>query len=240
MNRQRLLIFSLLTLVFVGVSFLYFLRVWQDSTTRFRTGLPVPRSILPEELLRADEIIPQGPPTLPTIRPDDPLLAGNEKSPVTMVLFGDFQCQYCRDQALAMEDALRIADPGNAVRVVWRDVPLTNQHPQAMAAATVAQCAARQGKFRQMHDALFFKAKDFSDSEFLNFATEIGLESNTFLTCLRDPAIRTRLNQDLDDARSHAILQVPLLFVNGQPIEGYVDTQTLVAIIQKQLETVKP
>lgn len=240
MNRQRLLIFSVLALAFVGVSLLYFMRIWDDSGSRFRTGLPVPRSILPDSLLNEDEIIPKGPPTLPTLRADDPLLAGSEASPMTIVVFGDFQCEFCRDQAFALHDALAIADPGGKVRVVWRDLPLVTQHPRAMAAAVAAQCAAKQGKFVRMHDALYGQAKDFSESELLSLATGVGLNTEAFLTCQRDPAITFRINQDVADARDHAILSVPFLFVNGQSIDGYVDTDTLTAVIRQQLKTATP
>ena len=240
MNRQRLIIFSILTLTFVGVSLLYFSRVWTDSHTRFRTGLPVPANILPKELKDPDTIIPSGPPTLPTLRPTDPVLFGAASGSVTVVTFGDFQCPSCRDQAQAVEDAMQLLGPDQrSVRVVWRDMPLVNQHPRAMAAAVAAQCASKQGRFRQMHDALFFQGTDLSDSEILTFASNIGLKSQDFLVCERDPAITFQLQKDLTDATQHAISQVPTVFINGKPYEGYRDAQTLANIIQGQLEFMK-
>jgi len=240
MNRQRLILFSLLTLVFIGVSFLYFAHVWKDSNTRFRTGLPVPRTILPDSLLNPDEIIPKGPPTLPELRAEDPVLAGSSKSPITMVVFGDFQCEFCGNQAQAIDEALKLVTTRDAVRVVWRDLPLTTQHPRALAAASVAQCAARQGKFKHMHDALFFDAVELSDTEFFSIASTLQLDSAALLTCLRDPAVAFRLNADIQIAREHAITSVPTTFINGKPFEGYLDAETLAAILQKQLDIVAP
>ena len=235
MNRQRLALLIVLTLTFVGVSFVYFTDVWHDATTRFRTGLPVPKYILPEELLNPEDFAAKGPARPPSIRPTDPLLSGNASSTLTIIVYGDFQCEYCRDQSQAIEDALRLTGSTNDVRVVWRDYPLVNQHPRALAAATVATCAAQQGKFREMHDALFFRSKDLSDTEFLAFAKELDLDSEKFLVCLRDPAIPFRLMKDLEEARSLAITSVPLLFVDGEPISGYVDREMLAAIIRRRL-----
>lgn len=235
MTRQRLLLFALLTLTFVGVALIAFRQIWTDATTRFRTGLPVPRSILPDELLSPLEIIPKGPPRAPDIRPTDPLLSGNASSSLTVIVFGDFQCDYCRDQAQALEDALRLIDRRADIRIVWRDLPLVNQHPRAMAAATVARCASQQGKFKAMHDALFFRATALNDTEFLNFARQQDLNQDAFLVCLRDPAIAFQLNRDIEAARKLAITSVPMIFVNGQAISGYVDTETLTAIFRQQL-----
>lgn len=235
MNRQRLALLVVLTLAFVGVSLLYFTDVWRDATTRFRTGLPIPTAILPEELLNPEDIVAKGPPRPPAIRPTDPLLSGHASSAVTIIVYGDFQCEYCRDQAQAIEDALRLTGSANDIRVVWRDYPLVNKHPRSLAAASVAACAARQGKFREMHDALFFRSTDLSDTEFLAFAKDLDLDSEKYLVCLRDPAIPFRLMKDLDEARTLAITSVPLLFIDGDPISGYVDMETLSAIIRKRL-----
>lgn len=235
MNRHRLLLLALLTLAFVGVSALYVSNVRQDAATRFRTGLPVPASVLPEELLGPGAIIPKGPPRAPEIRPDDPLLSGNASSAVTLIMYGDFQCEFCREQSQALEDALRLTDRRDDVRVVWRDLPMVNEHPRAMTAASVAACAARQGRFREMHDVLFARATDLSDTEFLGFAKELDLNLDAFQICLRDPAISFRLTRDIEQALSLAITSVPQLFVDGAPVSGFLDKEDLASIIRKQL-----
>jgi hypothetical protein len=176
MNRQRIFVLLALALVFTAVSALYMANTWRDMTTRFRTGLPVPRSILPRELLDATEFVPAGPATLPPIRSTDPVLHGSASSTIVVAVFGDFQCR---------------------VGVVWRDYPIVSEHPKAEGAAVAAQCAARQGRFRQMHDLLFFQAKDLSDAEFLTFADQLRLNKDQFLTCMRDPAIRFSIENDL-------------------------------------------
>lgn len=242
MNRQRLIIFSALVLIFVGVSLLYATRVWNESSTRFRTGLPVPQTVLQNGgLLSSAELVPSGPPTQPDIRPDDPLLSGSASSKVAIMVLGDFQCDTCRDQATAIHDALTIVNNNANVRTVWRDYPITSMHDRALAAAVAGQCAAQQGKFSRMHDALFFQATDLSETDLLSLAKASGLNTDSFLTCMRDPAVPFRIQQDVDDAlHTHAITAVPTLFVDGKPLEGYVDANTLASIIQRELATVTP
>ena len=240
MNRHRLLLLALLTLAFAGVAVLYVSNVRRDAATRFRTGLPVPASVLPEELLGPGKTIPKGPPRPPEIRPDDPLLSGNASSAVTIIMYGDFQCEFCREQSQALEDALRLTDRRDQVRVVWRDLPMINDHPRSMVAASVAACAARQGKFREMHDILFARATDLSDTEYLGFAKEIDLNLDAFQICLRDPAISFRLMRDIEQALSLSIASVPQLFVDGQPVSVFLDKEALAAVIRKQLSLKTP
>ena len=239
MSRERILLFFFLTLVFVGVSSLFFSRVWNESRTRFRTGLPIPANILPDELRELGGLIPEGPPKAPAIRPTDPLLSGGDTSKVTIIVFGDFECQFCKNQAFALDDAVdRVGR--TSVRVVWRDLPLVNQHAHAMSAASVGRCAHAQHQFRGMHNLLFEKATAFNETEFLAFARQLGLNEQDFLVCLRDPAIPFAISRDLEDARDLAITEVPLMFIQGSPIVGFVDADTLEAILKKELERATP
>jgi protein-disulfide isomerase len=237
MEHQRAVILAFLVLLLLGVGTAFVVKNWNEHTQRFRTGLPVPQSILPEELLDVSQIVPSGPPQRPPTRPEDPLLAGSASGTVEVMVIGDFQCPFCKDQAQAVKDALVLLGTQRArqLRVIWRDLPLVNQHPRAQAAAAAAECAGRQGKFAAMHDALFFKAQELSDAEFFTFADELRLNTNEFLTCLRDPAIPFRLQRDLEDLRGYAIVSVPLIFIEETPLDGFTDARTLAALLERRL-----
>lgn len=237
MNRQRLVILALLALLLVSVAGIAVFNTWNNYTQRFRTGQPIPQFILPDSLLDDANIIPSGPPQLPPLRAEDPLLYGSSSGTITLVVFGDFECPFCREQALAIRDAMNTlgAIKTRQLRVIWRDLPLVNQHPRALAAATAATCAGQQGQFRGMHDALFFNAAELSENEFLDFATKLQLNPTTFLTCMRDPAIPFRIQRDLDIARDHAITSVPLLFIDGIPYDTIRDGNTLAALLERRL-----
>jgi protein-disulfide isomerase len=235
MSKQRLIVLSVLALAFVGVTSFYFVRVWKESQTRFRAGLPIPRNIVPEELLSDEERIPDGPPQAPDVRPEDPLLSGSGASPITVTLVSDFQCGVCRDQAKALLDALRLTGRSSDIRVVWRDLPVVLEHSRALDAAAAGRCAARQGKFRDMFDLLAFEAEEYSEDEFLRFARRANLSEQDFKVCIRDPAVTFAISGEVEDLRMLAIKEVPTLFVNGYPLAGYVDTDTLAAIFRREI-----
>jgi protein-disulfide isomerase len=240
MNRQRLIIFLILAFVFIGATTLYFTQVWKESQTRFRAGLPIPRDIVPEVLLSDEERIPEGPPQVPNIRDNDPLISGSAKSPLTLIMVSDFQCDICRDQAQALKDALRLTGRSSDIRVVWRDFPIVAEHSKALAMAVVGRCAAAQGRFSEMYDLLYFETKEYTEEEFTRFARRINLDEQEFKVCIRDPAQTFYISEDVEDARMLAIKEVPTLFVDGFPIVGFVDTDSLATILRRELRRVSP
>src|SRR5579864_1358377 len=78
---------------------------------------------------------------------------GERDAPVTLVEYGDYQCPYC-GQAYPIVKRLQ-KRLGSQLRFVFRNFPLAEAHPFAMAAAEMAEAAALQGKFWQMHDSLY-------------------------------------------------------------------------------------
>ncbi len=237
MNRQRLTVLLILLILLLGVGAAFIVQRWNEYTQRFRTGQPIPQFILPDSLLDESQIIPSGTPSLPPIRAEDPLLYGSPSGTISVIVFGDFECPFCREQAQAVRDAVNQLGliKTRQLRVVWRDLPLVNQHPRALAAAVAATCAGQQGQFRAMHDALFFEATQLSENEFLAFATKLNLNTTTFLTCMRDPAVPFRIQRDLEIARENAIVSVPLLFIDGVPYDAIRDGNTLAAILDRRL-----
>lgn len=88
----------------------------------------------------------------------DPLAArskGDPDAPVTVYEMADFQCPACRTFALEVMPVLdREYVRTGKVRFVFINLPLTQIHRHAAAAAEAAMCAGRQGKFWEMHDVL--------------------------------------------------------------------------------------
>src|SRR5256885_4962865 len=80
-------------------------------------------------------------------------LSGAEHAAVTLVEYGDFECPNCKQAQSAVKLLLERFD--GRVRVAFRNFPLEDVHPHALAAAEAAECAGGQGKFRPMHDLLF-------------------------------------------------------------------------------------
>ena len=72
-----------------------------------------------------------------------------------IAVYGDYQCPYSRRAFRELERVRRRS--GEAVRIAFRHFPLTEIHPDALAAAAAAEAAALQGKFWEMHELLFHR-----------------------------------------------------------------------------------
>ncbi len=72
-------------------------------------------------------------------------LTGSAHAPVTVVEYGDFECPNCKQAQSALKLLLERFD-GRA-RLAFRNFPLEDVHPHALAAAEAAECAGGQGKF---------------------------------------------------------------------------------------------
>jgi protein-disulfide isomerase len=79
---------------------------------------------------------------------------GKADASIVMIEFSDFQCPFCKKYSEGTRREI-VARYGSDVRMIFKHLPLTNIHPQAMTAAIAAQCAQRQGKFWEVHDRFF-------------------------------------------------------------------------------------
>ena len=87
---------------------------------------------------------------------------------------------------------------------VFRNLPLTNVHPNALAAATAVEAAGKQGKYFQMHDALYDNQSSWSDATgeqrgaiFESYAQNLGLNINQYKTDLSSSAVARKINRDV-------------------------------------------
>lgn len=243
MNIQRVILLSTVTLVFVGAAALSFRQIWDESHTRFRAGLPVPKEIIPKQLLTQAEINAGGPPIAPEIRPTDPLLSGDVASPVTVIEFGDYQSNLSKQQDSAISQAIAKLGKQGLVRTIWRDLPNTAEHSKAIDAIIAARCAGEQGKYKAMHDLILQTSQTFDALEFLRFARRVGVKEDAFTLCLKDPKwTSTVVPGELSQATDLAITQVPTIFIDSVPYQGFTDSETIYGVLKKatQKTTVTP
>src|SRR5581483_3387112 len=107
---------------------------------------------------------------------------GPADAPITIVEFSDFQCPFCRAWHQQTYQPLLAAYPGK-IRLVYRDFPLTQIHPNAFPAAEAAQCANDQNAFWQFHDKLF-SSENLGDDVYKQYAQELGLDMTKFDDCI--------------------------------------------------------
>jgi protein-disulfide isomerase len=159
---------------------------------------------------------------------------GDPRAPITVVEFADFQCPYC--QAAEASLGTLLARHGKAVRLVFRNLPLSKIHPNAEVAAEAGICADRQGKFWEMHDAMYKDQRALSLDSLKGTAARLGLRVDRFSSCLTEASTSTALSNDTRDAQALGLEGTPYFFINGRPIDGNAPLDTFEQIIADELQ----
>jgi 2-hydroxychromene-2-carboxylate isomerase len=158
---------------------------------------------------------------------------GPANAPITVVEFSDFQCPYCA-AAIPEIQALLKAYPAQ-VKLVFKQYPL-EFHPQAALAAAAALAAQKQGKFWQMHDALFAAHDQLSRDKVFELARQNGLDMKRFETDLNSTAVREEIMRDVQDGDKAGVEGTPTLFINGQRYNGPILVSSLKPVFDAELK----
>ena len=148
---------------------------------------------------------------------DDPW-QGSPVAPLVIVEFGDFQCPFCKEAAPILKEVLKRYP--EAVKFIYRDFPVSSIHSEAITAAEAANCAYRQGKFWQYHDALFERQDDLGSELYLALAQSLRLDTEEFSNCLSQHQALAEIQSDFSDGVAAGVSGTPAWFVNGRKIEG--------------------
>ena len=157
---------------------------------------------------------------------------GRADAPVTLVEFTDYQCPFC-GRANGTVEQLR-EKYGEQLRVVLRENPLP-MHPQARAAALAALAAGEQGKYWQMHTALFAHQKQLSDALYPQLAKELGLDTDRFDSDRKSGRLEAVLDRDLGLGQKLGVRGTPAFFINGRPIVGAQPQAQFATLIDAEL-----
>jgi len=162
---------------------------------------------------------------------------GPAKAPIVLVLFSDFQCPYCRDFNLTIDDILK--KYGDKARLVFRQFPLTRIHPNAQRAAEASLCAAAQNRFWEMHDLLFQNQNNLRDQELKDRASKLGLDVTAFNGCMDSSRKGNIVYEDLRAGAAVGVEGTPALFINGRFLYGSRSFEEVAAIIDEELKAKK-
>src|SRR5512140_1906073 len=105
-------------------------------------------------------------------------IRGPQNAPVTLVEYGDFQCDNCGEAYPIVKEIQRRM--GNRLRFVFRNFPLTEMHRYAEGAAEASEAAAAQGQFWKMHDIMFENQLALELKDLRDYAAQIGLDGERF------------------------------------------------------------
>ena len=159
---------------------------------------------------------------------------GPEDAPITFIEFSDFECPYCRQHFLEVYPRL-LEKYGDQIRYVYKDFPLTSIHANAVPAAEAALCANEQGSFWEYHDLLFTMRLDLGSETYLTYAEELGLDLDTFGTCVDERRYADEVRGDYDFAANLGIRSTPTFFINGLVVQGALPYEEFIKIIDAEL-----
>jgi len=150
---------------------------------------------------------------------------------VTVVIYGDFLCPYCRRLRVVLMRLRRTL--GERLAFAFRHSPNEKAHPGADFASRASEAAAVQGKFWEMYDKLYETEVSLSPAKVREIAKDIGLDLNRFDRDVESDHVRTRVAQSLEEARRNGITVTPTIFVDGIRYDGAWDFHSMLEALQK-------
>lgn len=154
---------------------------------------------------------------------------GPEDAPVTLVEYGDYQCPYCADMHPMIKSIAK--SMGAQMRFVFRHMPLIEMHPYAQYAAEAAEAAGAQGKFWEMHDAIFQQQSELGSDLLHQLAVRMKLDIDRFATDLDERRFRPRVKRDFMGGMRSGVAGTPAFFINGSRYEGPLTQAALLSAV---------
>lgn len=146
---------------------------------------------------------------------------GNTDNKVILVEYGDFQCPGCGGMYPTVKELTEKYK--GELTFVFRNFPITSIHPNARAAAAVAEAAGKQGKYWEMHDKLYEGQKTWENlrsdkrTEFFEgYARDLGLNTETFMADLASTSVNQKINFDQALAKKDNVTSTPTFYLDGK------------------------
>jgi protein-disulfide isomerase len=141
---------------------------------------------------------------VPPIAPDDHVRG---EGVVRHIVYAEYECPYCAVlcQRLAAGDE----------RWAFRHFPVKSKHPRAWAAACAAEAAGLQGRFWEMHDALFADQGRLEDPHLWARAEALGLDLERFEADRRSDVVAARVRRDFESGVRAGVVTTPTRFTDG-------------------------
>ena len=166
---------------------------------------------------------------VPAAAQTDPLATrtkGSATAPVTVYEMSDFQCPFCKrhaEQTFPTLEKEYIAT--GKVRWIFINLPLTSLHPNAVAAAEFAMCAAREGKFWPAHDLLYRRQDVWAPLKnpaafLISLTDSLKLPKARISACLDKAETRDEIRKDAEGATKAGAQSTPAFYIEGGIMAG--------------------
>jgi protein-disulfide isomerase len=166
---------------------------------------------------------------------DNPSL-GPEDAPITIIEFGDFRCSYCRrfnDETLQQI----LTNYEGQVRFVFRDYPILG--PDSIEAALAGECAHDQDAFWPFHDWLYANQDRLNREGFLEGATAVEMDIETFTACLDARTHEEEVIADYLDGETLGVSGTPTFFINGKLLTGAQPYMVFAGVLEQELAAIE-
>ena len=167
-------------------------------------------------------------------------IQGDSSAKLWLIMVSDFQCPFCREwHDQVFPTVMRDYVATGKVRVAYLNFPL-GIHPNAMPAAEAAMCASVQGKFWEMHDAIFRTQDQWAGlpnpkAVFDSLATSVGVAAGPYRSCVESGATRPMILADEQRATTAGVRATPTFFIGSGELEGAVPLPEFRAALDKAL-----
>ena len=153
----------------------------------------------------------------PEISPADQT-QGNEQATITLVEYGDYQCPYCGAAYPILKKLM--SQFGDQIKFVFRNFPLSEMHQYARAAALAAEAAGLQGKFWEMHDAIYENQRALNETLLKKLAEKLKLNITQFEEDIKSPKLAEKVDADFESGVMSGVNGTPSFYVNGKKFDG--------------------
>lgn len=137
---------------------------------------------------------------------------GASSARVVIIEYGDFECEFCGQfERETYPQILKNYIETARVKYIYRDLPL--HHPHAMLAARASRCAGDQGKYWEMHDALFANQANLATEHITELAVSLGLDQGKFAACMASDRFTREIEASASQAQSLGMTGTPSFII---------------------------
>jgi protein-disulfide isomerase len=159
---------------------------------------------------------------------------GSSQAPIVLVQYGDYQCPSCGMAHLVVKQ-LQKSLKGN-LRFVFRNFPLVEVHPYALAAAEIAEASGLQNKFWEMHDYIFEHQRLLSLEALPRFAEQLQLNMQKINSGVHSLLVKNKIEEDFRSGIRSDVNGTPTFYINGERYDGETSHDGMMqALLQRNL-----
>jgi protein-disulfide isomerase len=155
---------------------------------------------------------------------------GTPDAEVTLVEYGDYECPHCGETEPIIKRLQKYH--GKHLRLVFRNFPLSQMHPDAEAAAEAAEYAGSQGKFWEMHDLLLENQDRLGFPLLIELAVALELSPENLQIALERRTFQEHVQSDFLGGVRSGVKGTPTFYINGHRYDGPRDYASIERTIE--------